>query len=77
MDYEGWFEKALTTISTLSSGDTFEAKDLFKGTEWDLLTNGEKRSVGRYFSSKVNDGVIGDVARKGEGKTHHNEYVKR
>ena len=41
------------------------------------ITNGEKRSFGRYFSSKVNDGVIRDVARKGEGKTHHNKYVKR
>ncbi len=77
MDYEGWYAKALKTLSSLTSGDTFETKDLFKGTEWDTLTNGEKRSFGRYFSSKVNDGAIEDVIRIGEGKTHHNKYVKR
>lgn len=77
MDYEGWYKKALATISSLSCGDTFETKDLFKGTEWDTLTNGEKRSFGRYFSSKVNDGAIIDVFRIGEGKTHHNKYCKR
>lgn len=77
MDYEGWYKKALATLCSLSSGDTFETKDLFKGTEWDTLTNGEKRSFGRYFSSKVKDGDIEDVFRVGEGKTHHNKYAKR
>jgi len=77
MDYEGWYKKALASLRTLSSGDTFETKDLFKGTDWDKLTNGEKRGFGRYFSSKVKDGAIENVIKIGEGKTHHNRYKKR
>jgi len=77
MDYEGWYKKALSSISTLDTGQIFETKDLFKGAEWESLSVGDRRSFGRYFSSKVKDGNIENIIKIGEGKTHHNRYQKR
>lgn len=77
MDYEKWYCKAVTNIqSNISVNETFELKKLFMGIEWDTLSSGDKKSFGRFFSSKVKDGQLPCVERCGEGKSHHNKYVK-
>lgn len=78
MDYEQWMERAKEVIETeLQEGVKFEVKSLFPGHEWDALRKGERSSFGRYFSSAVQDGKVADVERCENGKTHHNQYVKR
>lgn len=77
MDYEKWFNDAKNRIAMLQSGAVFEVKNLYEGTTWNKLTAGEKKSFGRYFSNQIKDGILPDVYKNGEGKTHHNKYIKR
>ena len=76
MDYEKWMKKSMKIINSLDPGSVFEVKSLFTGIEWNQLNPGEKKSFGRYFSSKVKDGEVENVAKLGENKSHHNKYVK-
>lgn len=77
MNYEKWFDEAINCINKkLVSGQKFEVKGLFEGVEWNKLAPGDKRSFGRYFSSKVKDGELCNVKKSGENKSHHNEYIK-
>ena len=76
MDHEAWYEKALLSIGGLKYGTSFEVKDLFKGADWEGLSKGDRISFGRYFSNKVKEGTIECVSKIGEGKTHHNRYIK-
>ena len=75
MDYEKWYEDAVNYInSSIAIGQHFEVKSLFTGAKWDKLSAGDKKSFGRYFSGKVKDGMIDNVIKEGEGKSHHNKY---
>ena len=78
MDYELWTERALKTIETkMLPGKKFEVKHLFPGHEWEALSRGERSTFGRYFSDAVKEGKFPAVVRCEEGKTHHNQYIKK
>nr|MBQ6242185.1 DUF1413 domain-containing protein [Lachnospiraceae bacterium] len=77
MNYNLWYAEAKKAIENLISvGQVFEVKDLFRGSKWNELSSGEKKSFGRYFSSQYNDGYLPMIKRIDEGKTHHNRYQK-
>jgi len=78
MDYESWMERAKKAIETeITSGRKFEVKHLFPGHEWEALSRGERSSFGRYFSDAVKEGRIAMIEKCGEGKSHHNQYIKK
>lgn len=78
MNYEEWMERAKQTIDTeIQVGKKFEAKSLFPGHEWDLLSKGERSSFGKIFSNEVKEGRVPCVERCEEGKSHHNQYIKK
>jgi len=77
MDYEKWYAEAINQIkTTISVGQTFELKGLFTGAQWDTLSPGDRKSFGRYFSGKVKSGLVSDVKKQGESKSHHSKYIK-
>jgi len=77
MNYAEWMQKAQLVISTeLKSGNEFELKSLFKQFEWDILSNTEKRSFGKYFSNEVKDGRVENVILNGNTRSKHNKYKK-
>ena len=77
MNYEEWLEKANTIIeSKIQSGKSFEVKQLFPGHEWEKLSRGDRIGFGRYFSMAVKEGRFPSIEKCGEGKTHHNVYIK-
>ncbi len=78
MDYEKMMAKATKTIETkIAPNEKFEVKSLFPDYEWERLSKGDRVSFGRYFSTAVNDGRFPSIVRFGEGKTHHNRYIKK
>lgn len=78
MDYELWMERAKSAIEReVRVGKKFEVKDLFPGHEWTALSKGERISFGKYFSDAVREERITSVKRCEEGKSHHNQYVKK
>lgn len=77
MNYEKWYGEAVEYINnSVSKGQQFEVKSLFTGAKWNELSAGDKRSFGRYFSGKVKDGMLSNVVKVGEEKSHHNKYMK-
>ena len=77
MDYENWYTRAVKAVIKLEEGATFEVKDLFLGIKWNSLTAGEKKSFGRYFSSKVEDNALPEAVKAGENRSHHNKYIRQ
>lgn len=77
MNYAEWMQQAQLVITTeLKSGNEFELKSLFKQFEWDILSNAEKRSFGRYFSNEVEEGRVENVIHNGTTRSKHNKYKK-
>lgn len=78
VDYEAWMERAKITVeNVIPPGRKFEVKHLFPGHEWEALTVGERKSFGRYFATEVKDGRFPIIERCEEGKSHHNQYIKK
>ncbi len=77
MDYEKWIKKANTIIETkVEYNKPFELKSLFPEYEWNMLSRGEKCTLGRLFSLEVGEGKVKEVSRWKEAKNKHNQYVK-
>lgn len=78
MDYEQWMKRAKLAIETkIQPGKKFEVKHLFPGHEWESLSRGERSRFGLYFSEAVKDGRLDCIEKCGEGKSHHNQYIKK
>lgn len=57
------------------NGRAFEFKELFTGTEWNQLSNGEKRSYGAAFARLVrSNGLEGVRVREIDPNSRHNKY---
>lgn len=76
MDEFEWLNKGKEKIATLSSGTTFEVKDLYDSLEWAELSAKERQGFGRYFSTAFKNGQINNIHRVEEGKRKPNRYVK-
>ena len=61
MDYQHLMLKANQGLGKVKQGQEFLVKELFQGTEWSNLTNGERRSFGRHFKNEVLDGKVPGV----------------
>ena len=73
-----WMELAQRAIeANIQIGQKFEVKNLFAGYDWERLSKGERSSFGKYFSSAVKDGRLSTVEHCEEGKSRHNQYVKK
>ena len=78
MDYEQWMNRAEMAIKLeIITGSKFEVKHLFPGHEWEALPKGERINFGKYFSDAVKEGRLISVERCENGKTHHNQYIKK
>lgn len=78
MDYELWMERAQKAIEAeIQVGKKFEVKHLFPGYEWEALSKGDRINFGKHFSDAVKDGRLPTVERCEQGKSHHNQYVKK
>ena len=78
MDYEYWMKRAELSIENeIQPGRKFEVKHLFPGHEWEALSRGDRSSFGRHFSDAVKENRLTCVERCENGKTHHNQYIKK
>lgn len=76
MDYEKWLNLAISKTGALPQGTVFVLKDLFVGTEWNTLSNGERRELGRQFKIKVNHGLVPNVKFIGKAQNNSSQYEK-
>lgn len=53
MDINKILEQAIQEISYISVEEQFMLKDLFKGYEWNRITQGERRKLGMLFFNYV------------------------
>lgn len=78
MDYEQLLQRAKETIEQqIQPNQKFEVKELFPGHEWNALSRGERCRFGVYFSTSVNEGRMDMVEKCENGKSRHNQYIKR
>lgn len=77
MDYEKWINEAISRTGALSPNTVFLLKDLFDGINWNTLTNGERRELGRQFKIKVNRGLVPNVAYWDKAQNNSSRYIKR
>lgn len=78
MDYEHLLQRAKETIERqIQPNKKFEVKELFPGHEWNALPRGERSQFGVYFSAAVNEGRMDMVEKCENGKSGHNQYIKR
>ena len=77
MDYEQWFQDAVTAINTkVKLGTVFELKQLYPGHEWESLSTGDRKAMGRYFSNKVKIGQVPNITKIERAKDNHSRYIK-
>lgn len=77
MNYEIWMDKAKENLKKLPTGTKFVLKELFKGTEWNELTKGEKLSFGRYFKNEVNDCQVNGVTFLDKAPNNSAVYIRQ
>lgn len=78
MDYDAWLAKAKNVIITkVETGKKFELKGLFPDYEWESLSKGDRSTLGKHFAAEVKEGRFPFVEHCGEGKSHHNQYIKK
>lgn len=77
MDYEKWINEAISRTDALSPNTVFLLKDLFDGINWNTLTNGERRELGRQFKIKVTRGLVPNVAYLDKAQNNSSRYIKR
>ncbi len=76
MNTELLLGKARESIKKLKKGKHFVIKDLFKGTEWNDLSRGDKTSFGRIFKNEVVSGKYSDVKYVRRRNNNSSEYTK-
>lgn len=76
MDYILWINKAISQSGRLSLGSEFLLKDLYLGTEWNKLTSGERRELGRRFKFEVIRGRVPNVHFIGKANNNSTQYKK-
>lgn len=78
MDYENLLQRAKETIERqIQPNRKFEVKELFPGHEWNAIPKGMRSRFGVYFSDAVNEGRMDMVEKCENGKSRHNQYVKK
>ena len=75
-DYEHWLKKAVDKISDLESESIFLLKELFHGTEWNTLSYGDRRELGRLFKYRVNYNTIANVVYIGKAQNGSAKYQR-
>lgn len=75
VDYDECLNVAQEKILTLEIRYTFLLKDLYSGTDWNKLSSGEKRELGRRFKYAVNTGDIKNVTYIGKAKNNSAQYT--
>lgn len=53
MDINKILEQAIQEIACITTGEQFMLKDLFKGYEWNRITQGDRRKLGMLFLNYV------------------------
>lgn len=76
IDYVAWMDEARKKIATYSSGQEFEARQLFDSTKWSALDRGDKTGFGRYFSNEYESGRVPGITKLERGKDNHTRYRK-
>ena len=76
MDYRIWINKAISKTGSLEKGTVFLLKDLFEGIEWNKLSNGEKRELGRQFKIEVSHKLVPGVIFSGKAENNSSRYQK-
>lgn len=76
MDFDFYINKAIMNIGQLNSGSIFTLKDLFVGTEWNPITPGDRRELGRRFKYAVRKGNIPNVTFIGKAQNNSSKYRK-
>ena len=77
VDYIEWLKSAAMKVEELSQNTKFVLKDLFLGTKWNTLQNGEKRELGRQFRYFVDSGKIPNVITIESPKGTATTYQKK
>ncbi len=76
MDYEQWINKILVKIGALSKDQSFTLRELFSGIEWNELSTGQKRELGRRFKNEVINNKVPDVILEKTEKPGSTTYRK-
>ena len=76
MDYNQWINNAKTKIKEVSNGEVFLLKDLFCGTDWEILKKGERIGLGKFFKNAVLDGKVESVIYIGKADNNSAKYQK-
>lgn len=77
MDYEKYINSAIMSIGKLKSRTRFTLKDLFPGIEWNTISSGDRRELGRRFKYEVKSGKIPNVTYVGKAQNNSSQYVKQ
>lgn len=77
MDYDKWKNEAIMSIEqNVKIGETFTLKGLFIENQWSILTNGEKKGFGRYFSNEVKEEKVEGIINLGKAKNGTKLYKR-
>ena len=76
MNYAQLLQQAQQAISSLSSGEEFELKDLFDKATWNSMSEDQQREFGRIFADEVRHGRINGVKYVKTRSDNHNVYKK-
>ena len=75
-EYEMWLNAAREKCRDLRIGTVFVLKDLFLGVEWDTLSGGEKRELGRRFKNCVLRDLVHNIIYIGKADNNSAQYRK-
>ena len=76
VDLKEMLKEAIRRTSVQPAGQRFCVKDLFTGTEWNMLDVGSKRQLGILYSKEYKRGGIQGIVRVENNKQHHNVFMK-
>lgn len=77
MNTATWIQLAIERMcEKTSSSPAFELKELFTGDEWNVLTSGEKSTLGKVFAAEVRSGNIDSIHFAPINPNgRHNKYI--
>ncbi len=76
MNYELWINKVLVKLGALNKGQLFTLRELFSGIEWNELSTGQKRELGRRFKNEVINKRVPDVVLEKNENSGSTTYRK-
>ena len=76
MDSNVLIAQAIATIHELTFGTIFTLKDLFEIDEWEHIAVGKRQTLGRYFRTQVDNGLIPHVFYF-DNRYGTNRYIKK